>query len=262
MDQSPAADSAPARPQTAPLPAWLAHNRWLTFVLPFAIFLLVNALEPTEKGYERFGFTVEYSAYPLVYTLKIALTMVALAVVWPGIRQFPLRVSPLSILVGVVGVAAWIGLCKLQLSVQGYLPEGLTALVELGQRSAYNPLRQWPDDPALAYGLLAIRLWGLAIIVPVIEEFFLRGFVMRFVVEAEWWNVPFGTLTRTALAVGTLLPILMHPVSEVLAVVVWFSLITWLMAKTRNIWDCVAAHVVTNLLLGIYVIIRGEWQFW
>ena len=48
--------------------------------------------------------------------------------------------------------------------------------------------------------------WGLAVVVPVIEEFFLRGFVMRFVIDADWWKVPFGTLTPAAVAVGTLLP--------------------------------------------------------
>jgi hypothetical protein len=31
------------------------------------------------------------------------------------------------------------------------------------------------------------------------------------------------------------------------------------MLRTRNIWDCVAAHATTNLLLGIYVVATGEW---
>ncbi len=238
-------------------------------MLPFVIFILGNTLEPTQKGYEWFGIAVPYVAYPFFYIAKIALTMVALAVVWRGYRQFAFRVSPLSILVGAVGVVLWVGICKLRLESKlleplgGLLePLGLTWLTEIGQRSAYNPLEQWPDAPLVAYGFLAVRLWGLAIIVPLVEEFFLRGFVMRFVVAAEWWNVPFGTLTRTAVVVGTLLPILMHPAGEMLAVAVWFSLVTWLMARTKNIWDCVAAHVVTNLLLGIYVIASGEWQFW
>jgi hypothetical protein len=53
---------------------------------------------------------------------------------------------------------------------------------------------------------------------------------------------------------------LLHP-AEALAAAVWFSLVTWLMVKTRNIWDCVAAHAVTNLLLGFYVLYTGEWRF-
>jgi hypothetical protein len=54
---------------------------------------------------------------------------------------------------------------------------------------------------------------------------------------------------------------LMHP-GELLAAGVWFSLVTLLMVRTKNIWDCVAAHAVTNLLLGIYVVTYGQWQLW
>jgi hypothetical protein len=54
---------------------------------------------------------------------------------------------------------------------------------------------------------------------------------------------------------------MMHP-AELLAALVWFSLITWLMVRTKNIWDCVAAHAVTNLLLGMYVVARGAWHLW
>jgi hypothetical protein len=32
------------------------------------------------------------------------------------------------------------------------------------------------------------------------------------------------------------------------------------MVKTRNIWDCVVAHAVTNLLLGVYVVHWGRWH--
>lgn len=130
--------------------------------------------------------------------------------------------------------------------------------MEAGKRSAFDPLAQLKDRPAWAYTFLAIRLVGLALVVPVIEEFFLRGFVMRFVVEADWWKVPFGTANRLAIVVGTAVPVLMHP-QEALAAAVWFSAITWLMLRTRNIWDCVAAHAVTNLLLGVYVVASGNW---
>lgn len=242
--------------------ALLAAYPWATFVLPLAVFMLVGSLEPTpDKPFERFGLTIVYAAYPAVYAVKIALTMVAMAVVWPAYRPFPLRVSPLAPLVGAVGVALWIGICKLRLENMLLEPLGLQGIADLGERSGFNPWEHFADRPLLAYAFLAVRLWGLAIIVPVIEEFFLRGFVMRFVVAGDWWNVPFGTLTPAAVVVGTLLPVLMHP-AEMIAAAVWFALVTWLMAKTRNIWDCVAAHAVTNLLLGVYVLASGEWHFW
>ena len=89
-------------------------------------------------------------------------------------------------------------------------------------------------------------------VVPLVEEFFLRGFVMRLVMERDWWDVPFGKASGLAIVLGTVLPMSYHP--ELLAAAVWFSMITWLMLRTRNIWDCVAAHAITNLILGIYVV--------
>jgi membrane protease YdiL (CAAX protease family) len=57
---------------------------------------------------------------------------------------------------------------------------------------------------------------------------------------------------------GTAVPMMMH--GEMLAAAVWFSMITCLMVYTRNIWDCIVAHAVTNLLLGIYVVNSGDWH--
>ena len=71
------------------------------------------------------------------------------------------------------------------------------------------------------------------------------------------------TITATALMMplsicGTAVPMLMHP-GELFAAAVWFSLVTWLMLRTRSIWDCVIAHAVTNLLIGLWVLWSGDW---
>jgi uncharacterized protein len=166
----------------------------------------------------------------------------------------------LSILVGVVGVVVWVGLCKLDIEQRWLGPLGVEKLIDLGARPGYNPLAELADRPMAAWGFLTIRFFGLTVVVAVIEEFFLRGFLMRFFVERDWWKVPFGTVNATAIAIGTVAPMLMHP-SELVAAAVWFSMVTWLMVKTRNIWDCVVAHAVTNLLLGIYVVWSGDWRF-
>lgn len=265
MNSTPPPKPAPALPSadSDSSSSWLSGYPWAPFVLPLAVYMLVGMLEPSaEKPFELLGWTLEVSSYPLVYIVKLGLTMAVLAQVWPAYRQFPLRVSPLAPLVGVVGVVLWIVLCKLHLESAILSPLGLGDWVDVGKRGAFNPLAHWPDAPPLAYGFLAVRFWGLAVIVPLIEECFLRGFVMRFVITNDWWKVPFGTLTPLAIAAGTLVPILMHPLGEALAVAVWFTLVTALMFKTKNIWDCVVAHAVTNLLLGIYVVASGDWFLW
>ncbi len=243
-----------------------------------------DAAPTAEEMAEAFGETeflpkITYEYYPYIYTAKIALVLVTMLLVLPGYRTFPWRVSGLSVAVGVVGVVLWIILCQLQLEIKMARPVdrylgsllspdqvddesptvGLLAFLGAGHRSAYNPLEQLQDTPMWAYLFLAIRFAGLALIVPVIEEFFLRGFLMRYTVHDAWWQVPFGSVNRAAVIVGTVIPMLMHP-GELLAALVWFSMVTWLMVRTRSIWDCVVAHAVTNFLLGVYVVTSGQWQ--
>ena len=237
-----------------------------------------EALAATSEGWlPKFS----YQAYPWIYTAKLVLVILAMIAVLPGYRTFPWRVSFLSVVIGVVGVVLWIALCHLRLepkligpidrllgSLLQWIPGlqtdetpsiGLMGMLGTGERSAYNPMLYMSDQPALAWLFLVIRFVGLALVVPVIEEFFLRGFLMRFVVHDQWWQVPFGTATRAALIVGTAVPMLMHP-GELFAAFVWFSLVSWLMVRTRNIWDCVVAHGVTNFLLGVYVVMFNQWQ--
>lgn len=254
----------------AQLPAWLARNRWLIYVLPLLVFMLVNQFEPTppepadpiaagaedaadESTGGGLALDVPYEYYPYIYTLKIVLTLAAMVLVWPGYRQHSFRVGPLAIGVGVVGVFIWIGLCSLRLEERLLGPLGLDGVLGLGQRSAFNPLDELAGQPAWAWGFLAIRFFGLVVVVAVIEEFFLRGFLMRFVVQDAWWNVPFGSLHWGGIVLATVAAVSMHP-AEMFAELVWFSTVTWLMLRTRNIWDCVAAHATTNLLLGLYVV--------
>jgi membrane protease YdiL (CAAX protease family) len=217
-----------------------------------------------KPGGTLIGLAIPYTHYPWVYVCKIALTLAAVAFVWPGYRVFPLRVSPTAILVGAVGGPLWIDLCLLDCEHRFLLPlldpMGLGWLVGSGVRSGFNPFDPANGlSPLAAWAFLSVRFLGLVAVVSLIEEFFLRGFVMRFVMERDWWNVPFGKASGLALVLGTALPILSHP--EWLAAAVWFSMITWLMLRTRNIWDCVAAHAITNLILGVYVVVSGDWRW-
>ena len=86
-----------------------------------------------------------------------------------------------------------------------------------------------------------------------------RHDLIRLAVEPDWWKVPFGKVNVLAVVIGTAIPMMMHP-GELLAAFVWYSMITALMVWTKNIRDCVAAHAVTNLLLGLYVVYSGAWH--
>jgi CAAX prenyl protease-like protein len=236
-------------------------HAWLAYVLPLAVFLVVGSLEPTREqpGGAALGLAIPYAAYPVVYGLKILATVAALAWAWPAYRQFPRRVGPLAIGVGLVGAVVWIVLARLRLEAELLDWLGLQGWMKVGARSGFNPLAELPNRPLAAWSVLGLRLFGLVAVVAVAEEVFLRGFVMRLVVAEDWQRVPFGRATTASLVAGTLVPMLMHP-GELLAAAVWFTLVTWLMVRTRSLWDCIAAHAVTNLGLAVYALASGHWE--
>lgn len=277
--------SEPVTPPPEGASTWrrrlLDRHRWLVFVLPLLVYMLSGQLEPnpptssslpaasakpaaaTKPGAEvsdtGFGDGFAGPRYPLVYTARLALTLAAIAFVWPGYRQFAWRFSWLSVAIGAVGVLVWVGLAQVQ---RDYLALPATVTDWLGgKRVGFNPLEQFGGEPIVLAGFLAVRFLGLALVVPAIEEFFVRGFLTRFVADPEWWKLPIGTASVAAVVSVIVYAGLTHP-GELLAAVVWFSLVTWLAARTNNIWDCVLAHAVTNLLLGVYVLLSGEWWLW
>lgn len=251
---------------------WFSTENAALYILPMFVYLALSSLEPAQPAPgstpEPNSLGLTYDQYPLIYTVKIAITVGVLALCAPAWRQWPFRVSPLAIGVGVVGVVLWIVCCRIDLEgqlVEAVGQDGLAAkflgLLGLGaERPAYNPFDQLGSTPLLCYAFLVVRFFGLSVVVPVFEELLLRGWLMRQMVSPDLWKVEFGRVTTAAAIVGTAFPMLYHP--EKLASLFWFSLVTWLMVRTKNYWDCVAAHAVTNFLLGLYVVWYGAWELW
>ncbi|HBE71877.1 MAG TPA: CAAX prenyl protease-related protein [Planctomycetaceae bacterium] len=157
-------------------------------------------------------------------------------------------------LVGVIGIALWIWLSDLQLE-RRFLPE----MLQPAERVSFNPLSEF-DSSWGKWAFVAVRLFGLAIVVPVAEELFWRGFLLRWIIDPNWEQVPLGSFTwRSCLAVTALFT-LAHP--EWLAAAVYCLLINGLLYWRRDLWQCVVAHGVSNLLLGLYVLKYEVWYLW
>lgn len=126
------------------------------------------------------------------------------------------------------------------------------------ERSGFNPWAELPNGLAAVF--IAIRFIGLAVVVPLMEEVFWRGFLLRYLVDENFDRVPWGRVTPFSFIVVTLLFVAAHV--EWSAALVWGAGINWLYARTGNLWACIIAHAVTNLLLGIYVLTFSAWQLW
>ena len=122
-----------------------------------------------------------------------------------------------------------------------------------------------PYDPGILpgkayYAFLAVRLAGTALVVPVFEEIFWRSFVVRYIINQDFSVVKIGAFTWMSFIVSSLLFGSEHYLwlAGIMAGVCYNLLLYW----SRSIYVCIIAHSVTNLLLGLYVIRTGNWQFW
>jgi hypothetical protein len=225
------------------------------FVLPFMVFMFLASFYPATEEFNDTGVAKQYA--------WMVGAQVAIALGWliyfrsTYLSQFPLRWSPWSIVVGLVGVVLWVSICNL--SVEHHVLSWV-GLERWAARPGFNPFESL-KDPGIRNLFLVLRFTLLAILVPIVEELFLRGFLVRYVHSPDWQSVSLKGLSAMALLTPSLYGALTHPI-EAIAAVVWFGLVTWLMIKTGNLWDCVIAHAVTNLLLGIYVVTCSAWHLW
>jgi CAAX prenyl protease-like protein len=148
------------------------------------------------------------------------------------------------------------------------LGEGMPLIQELYLRFCVLPLGRLPSMPdhsiyapeVCGWPLTLMRLAGSALVIAVAEEFFWRGFLYRRLVRRDFLSMPLGQYDRQAFWLSALIFGLEH--REVVAGILAGAVFGAVMLRTRDLWSAVLAHVVTNLLLGIYVIAAGAYGFW
>jgi CAAX prenyl protease-like protein len=215
------------------------------YVLPFALFIAGTALE---------GLEAVKPWYSLAYLCKISLVLGALL---GGRSYYPSWNTQgllWGLLAGLIGGVLWIILCTW--NVESLIVPYLPGWAQPGPRTGGNPL----IDPWLGGLFVAVRLLGLVIVVPWMEEVFWRGFLNRFLIHENWQTVPLGKFTPMSFAVVTLLFVAVHP--EWTAALVWGIGINLVLMWTRNIWACVATHAGSNAVLGFYILTYEQWQLW
>jgi CAAX prenyl protease-like protein len=109
--------------------------------------------------------------------------------------------------------------------------------------------------------LVVLRVASSVALVPVLEELFWRGWLMRWLIDKDFLKVPLGTYAPAAFWIVVVLFASEHgPYWEVgLAAGIVYN---WWIVRTRNLADCMLAHAVTNGLLAVYVLKMDQWQYW
>jgi uncharacterized protein len=220
----------------------------LAYILPMFVFLAFTWLG-TNDTFKR----LVPHAYPVSYAIKTLAVAILLAVFWR--RYTPVRWNHwwLGVIVGVVGIFQWVGM---QLLLQKYIPFFRPS------GEPFDPTAEFAGSPAMLYTFIAVRLVGAVLVVPVMEELFWRDFLWRQVLApndfklagvGEWGWAPF-LVVSVAFAV-------VHG-NWWLTSIVWALMIAGLLVYTKSLGACIVAHAVTNLLLGVYVLVRRDWAFW
>jgi CAAX prenyl protease-like protein len=106
---------------------------------------------------------------------------------------------------------------------------------------------------------IAVRVVGVAILVPIMEELFWRSFLMRWIDNPDFMSVRPDAVSWKAIALSSVVFGLEHHLW--LAGIVAGILFALLFRRTGSLWAVVLAHAVTNGLLEAWVVRTGNWQF-
>ena len=207
-------------------------------IAPFAIFVGLTFLQ---------GQLGPASPY-WIYVVK---TLVGAWMIWearPFVEEMQWKISWEALVIGVVIFIAWVGL-------DGLYPR----LVRL--ETGWNPNRQFGEGSPLAWFYIFVRLTGSALIVPPLEEVFYRSFLYRYLVKTDFCAMRLGQFHAMSFVVTSVIFGLMHP-DRWLAGILCGVAYQGLVVKKDRLGDAMTAHATTNLLLGIWVVWKGAWNFW
>lgn len=231
--------------------ATITRSPMLVRVAPFALFMALTLLQ------EELGDGARY----WVYLLK---TIVGAGMLWavrPVVGEARWKLSWAAVAVGVAVFVVWVGTDSTYPRLDA-LTEKLGLTEARGPAAGWNPHAQFGQGAALAWFFIAARIIGASLVVPPLEEVFYRSFLYRYLagVGPEFASVPLGLFRWMPFVATSAIFGLEH--REWLAGILCGCAYQGLVCAKGRLGDAMAAHAITNLLLGLWVVGRGEWAFW
>jgi CAAX prenyl protease-like protein len=229
-----------AAPSVAPEPTGPEAST-LAWVGPFAVFMLLLAVTGE--------LPLPVLQREIVRLLVLVTTIAVLS------RRILPRAAPhwpASIALGVAVFVMWVAPDAL---VPGWRDHWLF------QNGVTGRLKTSIAPAELTPAVLALRTARAALVVPIVEELFWRGWLPRWLQDTRFARVPLGTYTPFAFWGTAVLFAAEHgPYWEVglLCGIIY----NWWMRRTRSLGDLILVHAVTNACLSAYVIATGRWSFW
>ena len=189
----------------------------------------------------------------LLYTLRVALAVATIAVVSRRVIPWRPSMALASTLIGVAVFAIWVAPDLLWPGMRSHwlFKNSLTGTAQ----SSLSP------DLKSNVAFLILRIFGSVAVVPVLEELFWRGWLMRWLISSDFRKVPIGSYNPLAFWVTALLFASEHGSYWEVGLIAGI-IYNWWVIRTRNLADCILAHAVTNAILAAYVLAFDQWQYW
>jgi hypothetical protein len=220
----------------------LAEPASLHRIIPFALYMAFVVLEDLLG---RLGWPPAQLRW--LYPVKAAAVLAALVWLWRHygeLRRFDLGARGVftAVAAGALVLALWLTLGA--------------AWMTVGEPTGFDPGPGGAIDPLL----VAVRLAGGALLVPVMEELFWRSFLLRWLHNPDFLRVDPAHVRLLAVVVTVLLFGVEH--NRWLAGVAAGGVYCLLYMRSRSLWSAIVAHGVTNGLLGAWIIFTGQWSYW
>ncbi len=117
-------------------------------------------------------------------------------------------------------------------------------------------------NPPVYWSTVLLRFVRLAIVVPLVEEIFWRGFLLRYFIDEKFDAVPLGAFSWLSFTVVTLGFTFAHSSPDWPAAAATGALYNLVAYRTKSLSSCVLVHAITNLLLGLWIMQTKQWGFW
>jgi uncharacterized protein len=233
----------------------LQQSPLLVRVAPFFIFLALTQCQGMFGEGSRYWF----------YLLKTLAGAGMIWVVWPVVAEMRWRFTWEAWVVGVGVCVMWVGIDSWYPSMEeltgrlrGWVGAG--PAVNKPADPQWNPLGFFAEAPALAWFFVGVRLAGSTLVVPFLEEVFYRSFVYRYLAKPNFAAIPLGAFMWGPFLITATVFGFTHQqwLAGILCGLAYQGLVCW----KQRLDDVIAAHAITNFLLGLYVVAAGAWQFW
>jgi CAAX prenyl protease-like protein len=126
-----------------------------------------------------------------------------------------------------------------------------------GNSAGFDPTR---SDGSMDWTLIAFRMFGLALVVPVMEELFWRSYLLRWIQQQDFLALDPQKIGLRANLICAALFASEH--SLWLAGLIAGLVYNFIYMRTRNLWMPIISHATTNAVLGVWILATGNWQFW